>query len=331
VTRAPAPNVSIDLGDTTELDIKVSVAPYFSILAMLSDAVAGMRRGLPAPLRRNIWDSLRGSSRTAVAPIGTPGQSILPDCVVPLMPRSDIGWQAFVDHMRSSSRQSVVESIEREFNNEIPEHWAAAAENPRKWMTRFADAIVDSAGQTVQPLLARATPIIDREMERVGRAAVHDGVDLLLNNLCPRLSSSDGHLKFFDIQPGSYELAGRSLVLVPMLAGDQLLLSNVDCPDVVWIGYPLPGAGQLWQAPPPIEDTDTLGLLMGVPRAAILRFLSRPSTMGEVAVGLQFAPNTITFHCNHLERTGLVARERHGKQVQISRTDRADQLIDLMS
>src|ERR1700712_6118049 len=82
LTRAPAPNVSIDLGDTTELDIRVSVAPYFSILAMLSDAVAGMRRGLPAPLRRNIWDSLRGSNRTRVAPVGTPGQSILPDCVV---------------------------------------------------------------------------------------------------------------------------------------------------------------------------------------------------------------------------------------------------------
>jgi predicted transcriptional regulator len=53
--------------------------------------------------------------------------------------------------------------------------------------------------------------------------------------------------------------------------------------------------------------------------------------MGEVAVGLQFAPNTITFHCNHLERTGLISRERHGKQVQISRTERADKLLELMA
>ena len=183
----------------------------------------------------------------------------------------------------------------------------------------------------LQPLLERAKPRIDREIERIGRAAVHDGIDVLLNNLSPRLSVTNGLLQFFDVEPGHYVLGNRSLVLVPLVSGDRLLMSNVDCSDIVWIGYPVPGSGQLWEHPTVGKNSDSLELLVGVPRAMILRFLSRRSTMGEVAQSLQFAPNTITFHCKHLERTGLIARERHGQQVRVCRTERAEKLIDLMS
>jgi DNA-binding transcriptional ArsR family regulator len=224
-----------------------------------------------------------------------------------------------------------VESVQREFANEIPAHWSQVADNPRRWMSRFADAVVDSTAQVLQPLIERSKPLIDREIERIGRAAVHDGIDVLLNNLGPRLSVTNGLLQFFDVEPGRYELGNRSLVLVPLVAGDRLLMSNVDCPDIVWIGYPMPGSGQLWERPAAIRRTDPLELLVGVPRAMILRFLTRRSTMGEVAESLQFAPNTITFHCKHLERTGLITRERRGQQVRVRRTERAEKLIDLMS
>ena len=63
-----------------------------------------------------------------------------------------------------------------------------------------------------------------------------------------------------------------------------------------------------------------LALVLGPRRAAALRALRRPLTIGELAAAVQCAPTTATYHVHHLAAAGMVTRERRGSSVLVSRT-----------
>ena len=73
----------------------------------------------------------------------------------------------------------------------------------------------------------------------------------------------------------------------------------------------------------------SLEALLGVPRAALLRALHQPSTVGELATRLEIVPSGITHHLRTLEPAGLVVRERRGQSVFVHRTKRGTMLLAL--
>lgn len=76
---------------------------------------------------------------------------------------------------------------------------------------------------------------------------------------------------------------------------------------------------------------DPLTQVIGPVRAAILRFLAEPATMGSLAVELGVAPSLATYHCGPLISAGLVARTRTGRTVRVERTPLGDALVALLS
>ena len=56
-----------------------------------------------------------------------------------------------------------------------------------------------------------------------------------------------------------------------------------------------------------------------------------PLTVGELAVAVQCAPTTATYHLDQLAKAGMITRERRGTSVRVSRTTRGDELVDLLS
>ena len=67
----------------------------------------------------------------------------------------------------------------------------------------------------------------------------------MLTSLNSRISYRE-HVAVLHAVGGAYDLAGRDLVLVPLVAGDSMLMANFEHVDRVWVGYPLPGLGQIW-------------------------------------------------------------------------------------
>ena len=86
-----------------------------------------------------------------------------------------------------------------------------------------------------------------------------------------------------------------------------------------------PGARDAW----PMHDPSPLEVLLGMPRAALLRALDRPATAGELAARLRLVPSGITHHMQVLEPAGLVVRERRGQHVVVRRTARGARLVEL--
>jgi DNA-binding transcriptional ArsR family regulator len=178
------------------------------------------------------------------------------------------------------------------------------------------------------PRWRKAQPLLDREVRRIGIAAVNGGLDALLNSLHPRISYKDGVLTCAFAWDRRIELGSRRLVLVPILADASTLLVSYELPTVAYLGYPIR------RPRPPHGDTpaaDPLTLILGPARATALRALRRPLTVNQLAAAIGCAPNTATYHVQHLAAAGLVARERQGPSVPVTRTLRDVELADLLS
>lgn len=324
--------VTINLGAGLEhLDVSVSIAPYFTTVGAMTEALAGKDRGLPRQIKKAVLSAVTASVADALDPLSSPNSSMIPDCILPVTPRADVGTETYLEAMRSMSDEEIGADLAQEFGPEVPTYWQSPLRQPQRWLRSFADA-AELVSKELEPVWERARPLIDRDVERIGLTLVRGGVEALLNSISPRIACRNGILSFDDVVPGSYNLSGRRIVLVPIVSGPRLLMSCFDNPDLIWIGYPISGVGQIATGPCPArpDAEDRLSLVLGASRAAVVRYLVRPSFMSEAARDLVIAPNTLTFHCDHLERAGLVIRERRGRQVEVSRTERADALIDLM-
>lgn len=82
-------------------------------------------------------------------------------------------------------------------------------------------------------------------------------------------------------------------------------------------------------APTEARPRASLTLLIGSPRAEILRLVSSPVTCGEIAKHLFIAPGGVTHHLRTLEAAGLVRRTRHGRHVVVERTARGRAVMAL--
>jgi DNA-binding transcriptional ArsR family regulator len=301
-----------------------------SVLALLTDA-AGRRRGAPETWRRRIRSAVRPGAVPSVLPIVDPRYSVTPDCVTPQSPACEIPVGEQLTRLRELSEADLLKDLQDVFGGQPPPNWREALSRPRHWLRSYADAMTD-AWQCVEPLWRQARPLLDREVERVGAAAVRGQLGLILDGLHPASRFADGVLSIRDPEPGRFSLCGRDLILVPMLAGPQALICNLERDDGVWIGYPLPRtAGTRRGSRKRTAVAGPLAAMIGPVRAGLLDATERPLTMGDLAARAGLPPSAITYHCDRLAASGLIDRERRGREVWVSRTRLGDTLAEMFS
>jgi len=318
----------LHIGRLEDATVRVSLDPYLSVLALTTDALGGRRRGAPESWRRRIRSAVSPAYAQAVWPLVAPGHSVTPDCVSPLNPILETSVDEQIERLRDLSPDDLLADLDGVFGEAPPPHWRAVARLPRQWLRAYAGA-TSQVWAAMRPAWREARPLLDREVARVGAAAVRGRLDAVLGGIHPSGRFADGVLKIRDPEPARFELAGRPLVLVPMISGGDALICCLDRPDAVWLGYPVPGAEQLFHGTPAPAHDNPLELLVGPVRAQLLSALTRPITMGELAVLTQLTPSAITYHCERLGAAGLVRRERNGREVRVTLTPRAQQLIGL--
>jgi hypothetical protein len=322
--------VTLRLGEAADLRICVSKVQYLSVLAMVADSVAGIHRGLPAAVRHRVASAVSPAGHRALRPIGAgPSVGWTPDCLIPFSPGTDVGLESALGELRGADPGDVGANLAAEFGESAPPPWRPAMDDPRDWIVECGEAL-EQASAATSPLWRVAQHLLDREVERVGVATVRGGTRALLGNLNSRISCDESSLHFSHAVAGSYDLAGRALILVPLMSGDEMVVANFESPDHVWVGYAMPGLGNIWNpgtgGPP---STDPLVNLLGVVAAGILVDLARPATMGELVTVTASHPNKVTRCCDRLVAAGLVERHRHGRTVRVNRTELGTHLLDL--
>jgi DNA-binding transcriptional ArsR family regulator len=320
----------LHVGALQDVSIRVSLDPCLSVLALTTDALGGRRRGAPEHWRRDVRSAVAPANARAVWPLVAPGRSVTPDCVTPLNPALETSVEDQVERLRGLSADELIADLEGVFDGSPPAHWQGVARRPRGWVQAYAGALAQ-VWSVMAPRWREADRLLNREVERIGAATVRGNLDVVLGDLHPYSRFEDGVLRIGDPEPARFELAGRPLVLVPMLSGGDALICSLDQPEAVWLGYPLPGVGQLFHATPAPPRADGLELLLGPVRARLLSALARPRTMGELAGLTGLAPSAITYHCDRLGAVGLVERERRGREVRVTRTSRSERLAELLT
>jgi DNA-binding transcriptional ArsR family regulator len=329
----------LEIGAAADAPISVVVSPQQTVLSLLGQAITKRQRGAPPGLLQSIRRSLQPASRFALQPMASTldRHAIVLDCSAPVVPDRDVTVQEQVERLRDLPDQVLRADLDAELEDSecgeaIARTWQEAVDEPRRWYESMASATEDTWSATALRW-HRARPLFERETRRVGVAVVRGQTDVLLNSLHHsfRFDGEVMHL-MRECTRDTIPLEGRRLILLPMLGGRDAVFASFELPDVAFLAYPLPGTDLLdsGEAVPPASE-DALSLIVGPARSAALRALDRPLTAGQLAVALQCAPNTATYHCEQLETAGLVIRQRQRQTVEVSRTLRGTQLVELLS
>jgi hypothetical protein len=329
ITAASAPRPGYPAGALDGLAVSVVLAPQESVLSLLLQAAWGQSHGAPASLLAAVRNALRPQARFAAQSFTARGW--IPDACSPIPPLADTSVADQAARLRDLPAAALTSELQAAHGDYCSPHWRSAADQPRRWLNAMADASLD-IWAVAEPGWRAAGPLLDREIRRVGTAAVRGGMAALLNSLHPHISYHDGTFAFAphcdQCFTGSFGPVGpRRLALLPMIAGRNGVLFSFDLPDVCCIGYPLP----LPRPGAPATAGSDLATILGPVRAAVLQALRQPLTVGDLAAAVHCAPTTATYHLHQLAAAGLITRERSGPCVWVSRTARGYELVDLLS
>jgi DNA-binding transcriptional ArsR family regulator len=327
-----APNAGsgyqLQIGACDLASVSVVMYPQQSVLRLLRRAASGPPGSGPGDLSAAVGKALRPRARFAVQAFAARGVTLVPECCAPIPPLADASVPEQAGRLREMPAEVLTEELRAVQGScqAFASQWRVAGQQPRRWLNSLADASLD-AWSVFEPRWRAAGPLLDREVRRVGTAVVRNGTAALLNNLHPRITYADGMLSVAFPHDNSFTLGRRRLVLLPMIAQRHELAVSFERPDVCYIAYPVTGAGPGVQA----AADSALALILGPLRAATLVALRQPLTVGELAVAVQCAPTTATYHLDQLAKAGMITRERRGTSVRVSRTTRGDELVDLLS
>lgn len=309
-------------------DIRVRVAfnLYVSVFALLCDEFRQRPRDAVRSPVTELVRSLPAPVCAAVAPIVAPGRSLCPDCLSPGDPTKDTDFGQEIERLRCLTAEELRDDLERTFaGSRMPDHWQPVWERPRRWAHNFAFA-AERVGATLQPAWQRSAEPRQREAERIGVAVARGMPDVVLGSAHPRGRIAGAVLELPDAEPAELDRTGRQLALTPMIGRPRTVPCNLDWPTTTWFGYPLPlsTSGAVFRP-------NELDALLTPIRAQLLRVLDREHTMGELSQALTCSAATATHHCDQLVKAGLLHRDRDGKTVLVSRTRRAQQLLEAYS
>ena len=311
------------------MNVSVVHSPQQSVFFMLRDIASTIPAGRAA---RTKPPMLSDRDRAfALRPIRRQRlHCAVPDALVPLAPGSDVSVADQVAALREYAPDDLLQDLGAGGSSAT---WAPVARDPKRWLTEYADATM-AAWHNLAQSWSSTRAALDRETERIGVAAVRGGLDAVLNTLSSRLRFADdclfiGSPDYLRGSPDRHPtvripLAGRRLHLVPSIGARDALFVHLDETDFVGVAYPA--------RPPrrPAPDGDPLAVVLGAVRARLLRLLDRPYPAGEVAARLGVSAGSATWHCDMLDRAGLVRRERRGQRVLVSRTVAGEELLVLM-
>ena len=226
----------------------------------------------------------------------------------------------------------------------------AAARRLPGWAHSLADGDSDVMGAVVEalsvwhrlaiaPHAARIQAAMDADIAQKAGATARHGIGAVLHHLHPAITWSPPVLTLPSSIDMDIDLAGRGLLLVPMLfcgplprlrlthdAGRPVLAYQMSFDPIT--ANPFAETGDRG-----LRETAALGRLLGGTRSTVLRVIAAAPglTMAELAYRADIALATASEHASVLREAGLVTRHRDGNRVRHYPTVTGTALLDTAS
>ncbi len=237
-----------------------------------------------------------------------------------------------LDRMRRTDPRRVRRSLNRVFGPDGPDVARELASRPAAGLARVADELRQVYDRLVAPHWTRMRAVLDADIAYRARVLAEGGAERLFAGLHANLHWAGGVLTVDQFKGTPHDsdrrvaLGPGGVVLLPTIFGWPYVSVKMSTSTQTALRYPARGVGALWSAPlQPVPGQ--LARLLGAPRARLLSALRSPATTTDLARTLGVTPSAVSQHLTVLRDSGLVARERVGREVLYLATDQGLALL----
>ncbi|MGA4957801.1 hypothetical protein [Streptomyces lavendulocolor] len=325
---------TVPVGSVEDLRLSISRHPGTTLFSVISHTFGGDARGMPPQWRRAVRDAAPPDAAATLRSLLTAGYPWAPDSLALSSAMGTGAATSVDDELDRIDPDTLLADLRQRFGDTVPAEWRQVADRPQEFVDSYR-ALTRAVWDAFAPLWREADALLGREVERVGVASVTGTLGTVVNDLGAPVRYADGLIHLPHPFPRHATGPGRRrFVLVPLVSGFGACTYSAEDPDLLWVGYPLPGLGRLAHRStgphaPPAQDR--LGLVLGPVRAALLRQARRRPSVSEAAGRAHVTVSTATYHCDRLARSGLLRRLRHGREVRLCLTDDGAALLDLLA
>lgn len=310
---------------TIDLGVAELAATRFAI-SPLSETVSGLQqlgdRGRqPVNLRWLRW-AADGLARDPLDlshtwPLIVNDRPSWPEFLVPAPVGAGASIEDDLAALRRTTARQVRASLRRVFGEELPDAVAALAAQPAAGLRAIASELRAAHDRLIAPHWSRIRAILDADVTYRARQLATGGAEKLFTDLHPDLRWCDGRLVLARVRGRTEPVLNRGpggLVLIPVVLGSPNVLIKLNTSTQTTLRYPARGVGALWTAGTQAPAGSAVRLL-GRARAELLEALRSPATTTDLARALGVTPSAVSQHLRVLRDSGLVARERSGRNV----------------
>jgi hypothetical protein len=248
-TAGPHGEAVLALPEREPVRVRACVSPLASVVASVLEVVAGRGWGTPPERLRALAARCRGLDLAPLAVFAAPSGRF-PDFLLPPAPSAAPALSEELAALRATPASVIRAQVLREFPAGVPPAYGALLREPRAAAARLADALAAYAERALAPAWPQARAHLEAERAAVERAGSGAAA---LRRLAPRVEHRDGALRWPSRSPLRAPLGRRQLVLVPLAAGPDALLSITDRAEEVVLAYAAPGVEPGGSRQPPVS------------------------------------------------------------------------------
>jgi DNA-binding transcriptional ArsR family regulator len=316
--------ISYEFGPDDLARVRFAISPLFELAASWQVLRDPARHSIHAPWMRAVRDRVAGldlSMLDAVIPEGP----YLPDFVTPPPERPRTDFATELRRLRATPAEQVARELGWAYpGRRLPPGARLLVEDTATGLRRLTDVMAAYWERALAPWWERVRTTLEADIAYRGTRLAEGGPLAAFSDLNPDVEWRNGRLDVRRPYEASVPLAGRGLVLLPVVFVWGHVWAMIDPPWQPTLVYAPRGVGLLWE--PQDRTPDALADLLGRRRAQLLTELAAPATTQELARRLDASPGGVSEHLTVLRRAGLVAGRREGRTVRYERTATGDQL-----
>lgn len=259
-------------------------------------------------------------------PAMLPEHGYVPDFLTPPPAQRSPAIDAELDRVRATPPGRVHAELQRAAGP----HASTPAirrllDNPARAASEFAGTLRRCWDTLLRPHWPRVHDILEGDIAYRSRRLTDSGTQALLSSLHATLDWADGCIRIDSPSRDHRDLAGHGILLMPSVFNWPAVSVYTDRPWQPTLIYPARGVAAAWLSTTP--HPAALAELIGRTRASILELLTEPTSTTRIARKASVSPPTASAHLHTLLATGLITRNRVGREVRYRRTILGEALL----
>jgi biotin operon repressor len=320
--------ITFRFGREDVLRTRFALSPLFEVTSALQVLRDPGRHSLHLPWAAMAHERLAGIDLELLALLQSGGHDYHPDFTAPppRTPLPDVDDE--LERVLATPAERVRHEVLLRFRGQdVPEAARALVDDPPRWLPVLVDQMRALWALAIAPHWPAMRAVLDADILHRARQLTEAGPGDVFAALHPEVRWDDGALLVDRAHEHDLELAGRGLLLVPVVFAWPRVFAMTDAPWQPTLLYAPRGVANLWGDEPARPAPGALGELLGRRRATILAALDEPATTSALAATLGASPASVSEHLGVLRRAGLVVARRDGRRVLYARSPTGDAVV----